>query len=223
MNTRKRPNATGTPVKTIIERTVDSEGKTVEEKTEETRIIRNGEPDYIKIYTKMWMEFNEMDPSLCPLFLQLVSRMSYADAKHPERSQIVFTSKPASDAICEALGIKERQYQRGLAALKKCGAIRHIARGAYQINPEYAGRGSWYYDERLQRGGIANLIATFNFAERHNETRFEWTEEAKSGSGATIMYNTKDTDTDFGTFAEDAELNDIMNPDSENKKGTESA
>ena len=212
----KRPKDTGTPVKTIVERTLDADGNTVEEKREETRIVRSGEPDYIKIYTRMWMEFNEIDPSLAPLFLQLIARMSYADAKHPDRSQIVYTCKPASTSICEALGIKERQFQRGLAALKECGAIRRIARGAYQINPEYAGRGSWHYDERLHRGGISNLIATFNFATGHNDTRFEWTEEAQNG-GTTIMYTTDNLAADFGEFEEDEELNSIMNPEEGNE------
>lgn len=211
---------TGAPVKTLIERTVDDSGKIVKEQKSETRIVRTGEPDYIKIYTRMWLEFNQIDTSLAPLFLELASRMSYADSKNPESSQVVYTCEPAKSAICKALNIKQRQYQRGLAALCDCGAIRRISRGAYQINPAYAGRGSWYYDERLQRGGVANLIATFDFAAQHNETEITWTDEA---AGA-IVLTTDDIDADFGVFEEDAELEHIMQPEegeNENDGNTE--
>ena len=156
----------------------DASGKVTKQSTKETAIVHSGEPDYIKIYTAMWLQFKQVSPSLTPLFLELVSRMSYADAKHPETSQTVYTGTPVSDQIMNALGWKKRMYQRGLAQLADAGAIKRVARGVYQINPHYAGKGSWRYSEKYQRGGVADLVATFNFSDGTNTTHITWDTDA---------------------------------------------
>lgn len=156
----------------------DANGKVTKQSTKETAIVHSGEPDYIKIYTAMWLQFKQVSPSLTPLFLELVARMSYADAKHPETSQTVYTGTPVSDQIMNALGWKKRMYQRGLAQLADAGAIKRVARGVYQINPNYAGKGSWRYSEKYQRGGVADLVATFNFSDGTNTTHITWDADA---------------------------------------------
>ncbi len=73
-------------------------------------------------------------------------------------------------------------YLNGLKALCDCGAIRKVNRGVYQINPSYAGRGTWKYNPSLKQGGIEKLVATFNFTEGTVDTNAVWaTENPYSG------------------------------------------
>lgn len=142
-----------------------------------TNIQRNDEPDYIKLYTKMWCEFNGIPIAYRELFLQLVTRMTYCNSADLGNSQLVNTGKPWSTSIMRALNWKDRMYQKGLKALCECEAIKKVGRGVYQINPRYAGRGEWKYNPRLERGGIEDLVATFNFREGTINTKIVWADD----------------------------------------------
>ena len=144
-----------------------------------TNIQRNDEPDYIKLYTKMWCEFNDIPMAYRELFLQLVTRMSYCNSNNLNGSQLVNTGKPWSDDIMAVLKWKKAMYQRGLKVLCECNAIRKVGRGVYQINPQYAGRGEWKYNPRLERGGIEDLVATFNFREGTVNTKIVWADDGE--------------------------------------------
>lgn len=161
--------------KTTIINPDGSEEQTILEKTK--NIQRSEEPDYIKLYTNMWCEFNQIPDAYRDLFFQLAIRMTYCDAKDLPHSQLVNTAKPWGDAIMTALGWKRSMYQRGLNALCQCNAIRKISRGVYQINPAYAGKGEWKYNPRLARGGIEDLVATFSFADGTVETKIHWADD----------------------------------------------
>jgi hypothetical protein len=78
-------------------------------------------------------------------------------------------------------------YKTGLRELVKVKAIKHVARGVYQINPTYAGKGEWKYNPRLKRGGIENLIATFNLKEHTVETQIIWADDGDD-SGLNTMF-----------------------------------
>ena len=109
---------------------VDADGREETTTKETTRSIqRNTEPDYIKLYTKMWAEFNGIPVPYRDLFLELVTRMTYCNSRDLENSQLVNTGRPWSDSIMAALGWKQRMYQKGLRALCDCGAIRQVSRG----------------------------------------------------------------------------------------------
>ena len=144
-----------------------------------TNIQRNDEPDYIKLYTKMWCEFNGIPIAYRELFLQLVTRMTYCNSADLGNSQLVNTGKPWSTSIMRALNWKDRMYQKGLKALCECEAIKKVGRGVYQINPQYAGRGEWKYNPRLERGGIEDLVATFNFREGTINTKIVWADNGE--------------------------------------------
>lgn len=144
-----------------------------------TNIQRNDEPDYIKLYTKMWCEFNGIPIAYRELFLQLVIRMTYCNSADLGNSQLVNTGKPWSTSIMKALNWKDRMYQKGLKALCECEAIKKVGRGVYQINPQYAGRGEWKYNPRLERGGIEDLVATFNFREGTINTKIVWADNGE--------------------------------------------
>lgn len=159
---------------------VDADGREETTTKETTRSIqRNTEPDYIKLYTKMWAEFNGIPVPYRDLFLELVTRMTYCNSRDLENSQLVNTGRPWSDSIMAALGWKQRMYQKGLRALCDCGAIRQVSRGVYQINPQYAGRGEWKYNPRLERGGVEDLVATFNFTAGTVNTKITWADNGE--------------------------------------------
>lgn len=158
--------------------TEDGQGNITSSTTEKTvSIERNNEPDFIKLYTKMWCDFNQIPDTYRNLFIELVSRMSYCNAADLKNSQLVNAGKPWSDAIMATLGWKEAMYFRGLKALTECGAIKKITRGVYQINPSYAGRGEWKYNPRLNRGGVEDLVATFRFKDGSVETDIVWADD----------------------------------------------
>ncbi len=160
--------------------TIDETGKeltTVKEST--TKYEKCSEPDYIKLYTKVWCEFNEIPNQWRPLFFELIARMTYADSTDLEHSQIVATGGMTREAICKALGWKPNMYQKGLKALKDAGAIKQKMKGFYQINPNYAGRGEWKYNPRLARGGVEDLKATFDFKNHTVDIDVIWADDGE--------------------------------------------
>lgn len=153
----------------------DSDGNISTSTLEKTSTIqKSDEPDYIKLYTSTWCEFNQIPLRLRDLFLELIVRMSYADSSSPDESQIVYTGKPTSTAIMKALNLKQSTYNQYLRELRECRAIRQVSRGVYQINPNYAGRGQWKYNPTLQSGGISDLRAEFNFVTGEVKTKIIW-------------------------------------------------
>ena len=170
-------------IQSVIEKEtyVDEDGK-VKSTTKEMTVKkeRSEEPDYIKLYTRMWCEFNEIPLSYRTLFLSLVSRMSYCNRNDLENSQLVNTGKPWSKSIMEECGWKSSDsLMKGLKTLCDCNAIRKVGRGVYQINPSYAGRGTWKYNPRLNGGGIEDLVATFNFKDKTVDTHIVWADDGQ--------------------------------------------
>lgn len=171
----------------------DSEGNVTSTTKETTKKIeRSTEPDYIKIYTNMWCEFNQIPHKWRDLFLQLAIRMTYSNLPKDKCNsdglfsgpggQLVSTGKPYGDDICMALGWKvsdktNNQLMQGLRELCKCNAIRKINRGVYQINPQYAGKGEWKYNPKADRGGVEALTALFNFSEKDVSTNVIWADD----------------------------------------------
>lgn len=167
---------------------IDENGNELTSKVEKkTRFEVSSEPDYIKLYTKMWCEFNEIPLAYRPLFLELVTKMTYCNSTDPNMGQIVYTGKPISDEIMGNLNWKRAMYQRGLKELAKCNAIKQINRGVYQINPNYAGKGEWKYNPKLNRGGVEDLVAKFNFSTREVETNILWADDGEDNTLNNIM------------------------------------
>lgn len=158
---------------------IDADGNVTKDiKESTTNIQRNTEPDYIKLYTRMWCEFNAIPQAYRALFLELVTRMTYCTTADLQGSQLVNTGKPWSDSIMAALGwTSKAMYQKGLKALCDCEAIRKVGRGVYQINPNYAGKGEWKYNPRLDRGGVEDLVATFDFRAGTVNTSVVWADD----------------------------------------------
>lgn len=169
--------------------TVDAEGNETKTTLKTSRKQgRSTEPDYIKLYTKMWCEFNSIPDAYSKLFLALASRMSYCNTNDLENSQLVNTCKPWSEGILKECGWNsDVSLKKGLQALCKSGAIKKVGRGVYQINPSYAGRGTWQYDPKLNRGGVEDLVATFRFSTGEVTTDIVWADDG-SDSELNNMY-----------------------------------
>ena len=172
--------------KTVEHTHEDKDGNITRDITKETgKMSINDEPDFIKLYTKMWLEFNAIPAKYRQLFFSLVCRMSYARTSSIEKSQIVVVQKPMTDSILEECGWTTRDpLTKGLKALCDAGAIRKIAKACYQINPSYAGRGEWKYNPRLDRGGVKDLIATFSFADGNVNTNIIYADDGGSDEEA---------------------------------------
>ena len=162
---------------------IDADGNEQKTSVERTaNIQRNEEPDYIKLYTRMWCEFNEIPLPYRELFLQLATRMSWCNSTSLPYAQLVNTGQPWRDGIMAALGWRSKaMYQRGLKALCDCNAIRQVGRGVYQINPMYAGKGEWKYNPRLQHGGVEDLVAVFRFSATGKtvDTKIVWADDGE--------------------------------------------
>lgn len=151
---------------------------------------RRGEPDYIKIYTQMFCQFMGVDKTYRELFYLLAMNMSYANVNSSEGGQLVYTGSPMREAYMRDLGWTSRSmYQRALSKLCDAGVIRKISRGVYQINPRYAGKGEWHYNPRLDRGGVEDLIATFDFRNRKVTTEVVWADD-ETTSPVNDIYHT---------------------------------
>lgn len=170
---------------TIEQIKTDADGKISIQTTTETKAIKaNDEPDYIKLYTRMWCLFNGVPEKWRTLFLALVCRMSYASLKEPTGGQIVYTIGTNAEEIKKECGWKTNDpLYRGLKELCDCNAIRKIGRGQYQINPQYAGRGPWRYNATREQGGVKDLIAKFNFADKKVDTQIVWASTDKRQIG----------------------------------------
>ena len=158
--------------------TIDEDGNERSTITTKTRKFeRSAEPEYIKIYTDVWCELNQIPANWQGLFLQLAIRMTYADTTDVAGGQIVSTGGLNRESICKALHIKDRQYQNGLAALCKCNAIKKIRNAFYQINPTYAGKGEWKYNPQRHQGGIEDIVATFSLKNKTIDTKIVWADD----------------------------------------------
>lgn len=165
-----------TKSETVTKIMTDENGNVTEQTTiKETSFDKIQEPDYIKIYTNMWCEFKSVPMQYRNLFLSLALKMSYCNKNDLEHSQLVYTGKPFSDELMKECGwTSYDSLMKGLKALCKSGAIKKIARGVYQINPSYAGRGGWQYNAKTGNGGIKDLIATFDFKQGTCTTDIVW-------------------------------------------------
>lgn len=158
----------------------DEEGN-IRSETKEISYQKESEPDYIKLYTKVWCEFNEIPVAYRPLFLELVQRMTYCNLEDLNGSQLVNTGTPYRESIMKSLGWKSKSmYQTGLRKLVDCKAIKNISRGVYQINPNYAGKGAWKYNPKLRQGGIKDLITQFNFKDKTINTKIIWADDGEN-------------------------------------------
>lgn len=162
--------------KTEINTTTDADGKITSKETKvSTSVRKNEEPDYIKIYTNMWCEFQNIPQKYRELFYSLVIRMSYANKNNLEASQIVYVIGRNRNAIRQECGWKtDDPLAKGLKILCDFGAIKKVERGVYQINPQYAGKGSWRYNPKLDNGGIEDLIAVFEFKDKAVNTQITY-------------------------------------------------
>lgn len=168
--------------KEVIRTFEDAEGNITKEITRTTSKMKiDNEPDFIKIYTKMWCEYNQIPYRYRQLFFSLACRMSYCISSNPEASQIVFVQKPITDAILEECGWKTKDpLMKGLKVLCDCKAIKKLSRACYQINPAYAGRGEWKYNPRLERGGVKDLITTFEFDKNTVKTQIVFADDGSN-------------------------------------------
>ena len=150
-----------------VNKTLDDKGNIKERRISKREVtIENGEPSYIKLYTKVWMEFYGVPSAYKELFIALAMNMTACDSDDLEHSQLVNTCKPYDDIYMKACGWSSKDsLKKGLNALCACNAIKRVARGVYQINPSFAAKGKWLdgKDGDTAFSGVKKFVATFDF------------------------------------------------------------
>ena len=165
---------------TVAKTTIDADGNETSDILEKTRTYdRVYEPGYIKLYIEPWtaMKPDGTSKNNVPgipaayreLFIQLAMRMTYCNSNDIKDAQIVHTGIPFCYEIMEALDWKNSMYYKGLKVLAEHDVIRKVARGIYRVNPVYAARGEWLHNDKLNRGGIKNLVDEFKRKPGHNQ------------------------------------------------------
>lgn len=154
----------------------DAHGNVTTETLTKTSAVRpRKEPDYVKLYVNAWLGDRDIPDRYLRLFLQLVLRMTYANVSlgggTKEGGQVVYAIGKYRKELLKACGWnRDDALCKGPRALSDCGAIRKLGHGIYQINPRYAGRGRWGYDNREKRGGVGNLVQAFETPDKKVST-----------------------------------------------------
>lgn len=115
----------------------------------------SSEPPYVKLYLKTLCSLKDVPANNNHILYFLLSNISYASQENKFGGQIIVVNKYIKDMICEEYGIAEVTIRKALAAFVEKGLFRRVARGTYQANPEYFGKGDWK--------DIRNIIATIDF------------------------------------------------------------
>lgn len=184
----------------------DKDNNLIDKIVQEKTIQRDQEPDYVKIYTAMFFEFKQFPTQYRELFLQMAVNMTYCNSDDLEGSQIVCVSGHIKKKIMNACGWNnDSSLARGLKKLCDCGAIRRVGKGEYQINPQFAGRGAWRYNNKLKQGGIKDLIANFQFASGSVQTSFIFNDEDEYDTPEQVTYvaATKSSDDVIASMSSD--------------------
>lgn len=150
-----------------VKQTMDGKGNIKERRVSQREVtIENGEPSYIKLYTRMWMEFYGVPGAYKDLFIALAMNMTACNCDDLEHSQLVNTCKPYDEQYMKLCGWTSKEsLKKGLNALCACSAIRRVARGVYQINPSFAAKGKWLdaKDGETAFSGVKRFVAKFDF------------------------------------------------------------
>ncbi|MBR4026903.1 MAG: hypothetical protein IKJ01_05020 [Lachnospiraceae bacterium] len=139
------------------------------------------EPDYIKLYTPIWKDNNQIPKAYKLLFINLATYMSYCNKSDLRNTQLV-NIMLYGDKICQDMGWKSKDsLMKGLKVLCKCGALYRVKRGFYQINPLYIGKGEWKYNPKYNRGGIEDYLNIFttNLQNKNIITQTVWADNGK--------------------------------------------
>ena len=148
----------------------------------------NTEKNFIKLYTKMWFDFNKIPNDICrDLFLQMMTYITYCNTNDLPHSKIVYLIGSTKQSIMLKLNIVKTHFHRLVKTLIKCNAIKKIPRGEYKINPKYARKGEWKYNPKLNRGGVEDLVATFTLSAK-NGCNVE-TEIVRADDGSNTPYD----------------------------------
>lgn len=104
-------------------------------------IPASDEPDYVKLYIRAWCDFKGLDglrPSDRDVLRYLLPYMGFAND-----GQLIFVNASMKRLIAERTGLNTRSVSNSLYRLAGCGVLRHVSTGAFAVNPELIGKGSW--------------------------------------------------------------------------------
>lgn len=109
---------------------------------------RSDEPDFVKLYLDHLAIFNGTDLSINPVLAELLRRATYADSQNPHR---VVVNAFIKQEIADIVGYKNtKSIDNAISSFVKANYLKRIARGVYELNPYYFGKGSWKDIKKLR-------------------------------------------------------------------------
>lgn len=127
---------------TSIQTIITEDGEVIKEETNR-KIKLSDEPKFVKLYIDFVLSTKELSQSLNPILLAFISYMNYASQDEEDGGQVIFINSAMKNDICKKLNIKIDRVNQSLQQFKKAGIFKSLARGKYQVNPNYFGRGEW--------------------------------------------------------------------------------
>lgn len=114
----------------------------------------SGEPDYIKLYYKTMLAFNDVHDIPLDFILALSEQMHWTNDGSP---LLFFNNRAVQEVICKACGgIGASMYAKYIKRCKEQGIIFPTKyRGTYEVNPFLIAKGKW--------DSISLLRADFDF------------------------------------------------------------
>lgn len=125
----------------------------IKEERQTTIKKTSGEPDFIKLYYKTMLAFNNVEDIPLSFILSLAEHMTWSNDSSP---LLFFNSRMIREQICTTCGIKEAMYKRYITRCRDSGILFPTPyRGTYEVNPFLIAKGKW--------DSIRSLRTSFDF------------------------------------------------------------
>lgn len=118
---------------------------------------KNGEGDYVKIYTDKLNLVKNISGDAFKLLITLCKYMSYADISDLEGGMLIKVDVETREKIQGELNIARSKFYKDFKALKDNNLVKSIKGNTYQINPLIIGKGFFEYRTSYKSGGIKDL------------------------------------------------------------------
>lgn len=109
----------------------------------------SSEPDFIKLYYKTMLAFNDIDNIPLDFILSISGFMNYSNDGDP----IIFTNnKLVKEIVCKNCGIKDSMYAKYVKRCVESGLLIPTKnyKGVYEVNPFFIAKGKWDSIKQLQ-------------------------------------------------------------------------
>ena len=148
------------------EYSLDKEGVILDVKSNYNSKLRRteSEPPYVKFYLNRFRELKGLNGTDVSIMHEILYMMSF-------KTNMVYIIKHSREQIANNCGITDGVVKKTLTKLVNKHILKREGTGAYRVNPEYFGTGSWQ--------DINKLRVTFEFTNNGETMKLEEIREEK--------------------------------------------